>query len=181
MIDYEVRPDTSEWELYSERVKLVDLEAHKVIKPDEVIETVDTTRHTDVIGSWLADRRPLILCGPPGSGKSMTLTSVLRTLPDFELVTLNFSSSTDPELLLRTLSHYCKCEKTPNGQVMRPVAQNKWLVIFCDEINLPVRWLCFEWTSTLRCVVFARSKLCCGCVGGGMYVARLRTLTRRSA
>ena len=32
------------------------------------IDTVDTARHTDIIHSWLADHKPLILCGPPGSG-----------------------------------------------------------------------------------------------------------------
>jgi dynein heavy chain 1 len=67
----------------------------------------------------------------------MTLTAVLRSLPEFELVTLNFSSTTTPKLLLDTLSHYCKVERTPHGQVMRPVVANKWLCIFCDEINLP--------------------------------------------
>src|SRR3954462_7437156 len=71
------------------------------------------------------------------SGKSMTLTAVLRSLPEFELVTLNFSSTTTPKLLLDTLAHYCKVERTPNGLVMRPAAAQKWLVIFADEINLP--------------------------------------------
>jgi hypothetical protein len=70
------------------------------------------------------------------SGKSMTLTAVLRSLPEFELVTLNFSSTTTPKLLLDTLSHYCKVERTPNGLVMHPVMQSKWLVIcqFNDEM-----------------------------------------------
>ncbi len=44
------------------------MEAHKIINPDVVIETVDTKRHADIIGSWLEDHRPAILCGPPGSG-----------------------------------------------------------------------------------------------------------------
>ena len=59
----------------------------------------------------------------------MTLTAVLRSVPEFELVTLNFSSTTTPKLLLDTLSHYAKVERTPNGLVMRPVMASKWLVI----------------------------------------------------
>ena len=59
----------------------------------------------------------------------MTLTAVLRSVPEFELVTLNFSSTTTPKLLLDTLLHYAKVERTPNGLVMRPVMASKWLVI----------------------------------------------------
>ena len=59
----------------------------------------------------------------------MTLTAVLRSVPEFELVTLNFSSTTTPKLLLDTLSHYAKVERTPNGLDMRPVMASKWLVI----------------------------------------------------
>ena len=79
----------------------------------------------------------LVLCGPPGSGKTMTLFSALRSLPDMEVVGLNFSSATTPELLLKTLDHYCEYRKTPNGIVLTPTQMGKWLIMFCDEINLP--------------------------------------------
>nr|CAD7576727.1 unnamed protein product [Timema californicum] len=67
----------------------------------------------------------------------MTLFSALRALPDMEVVGLNFSSATTPELLLKTFDHYCEYRKTPNGVVLSPVQLGKWLVLFCDEINLP--------------------------------------------
>lgn len=50
---------------------------------------------------------------------------------------LNFSSATTPELLLKTFDHYCEYRRTPNGVVLAPVQLGKWLVLFCDEINLP--------------------------------------------
>jgi dynein heavy chain 1 len=137
LIEYEPRVEGACWVNWSDRVPAVEMDAHKITKPDVVIQTVDTVRHTDVLSGWLGDHRPLILCGPPGAGKSMTLTSVLTAMPDFELVTLNFSSSTGIDLILRTLKHNCTAEKTPGGVVMRPTVPNKWLVIFCDEINLP--------------------------------------------
>lgn len=50
---------------------------------------------------------------------------------------MNFSSATTPELLLKTFDHYCEYRRTPNGVVLAPVQLGKWLVLFCDEINLP--------------------------------------------
>ena len=75
--------------------------------------------------------------GPPGSGKTMTLTSVLTTLPHMELASLNFSSSTTPELILKTFEQYCTYRSTKDGPILSPSSPEKWLVVFCDEINLP--------------------------------------------
>lgn len=57
----------------------------------------------------------------------MTLFSALRALPDMEVVGLNFSSATTPELLLKTFDHYCEYRKTPNGIVLSPVQVKKQL------------------------------------------------------
>jgi dynein heavy chain 1 len=81
----------------------MELETHMLSRADVVIPTVDTVRHEDVLYAWLASHKPVILCGPPGSGKTMTLFSALRKLPDLEVVGLNFSSATTPELILKTL------------------------------------------------------------------------------
>mmetsp|Transcript_26597 Transcript_26597/g.4699 ORF Transcript_26597/g.4699 Transcript_26597/m.4699 type:complete len:93 (+) Transcript_26597:1951-2229(+) len=85
----------------------------------------------------MSEHRPFILCGPPGSGKTMTLMATLKALTDFEMIFVNFSSSTNPDLILKTFDHYCEYARTPNGVVLRPNQPNKWLVLFCDEINLP--------------------------------------------
>jgi dynein heavy chain 1 len=67
--DYRVRVDNGEYERWSMSVPRMEIESHKVTSTDVVITTTDTVRHTDVLGAWLSSRRPLILCGPPGSGK----------------------------------------------------------------------------------------------------------------
>jgi len=50
----------------------------------------------------------------------MTLEDTLRALPDYELISLNFSSATSPELLMKTFEHHCEYKKTPKGTILRP-------------------------------------------------------------
>lgn len=38
---------------------------------------------------------------------------------------------------MKAFDHYCEYRRTPNGLVLAPVQLGRWLVIFCDEINLP--------------------------------------------
>ncbi len=140
------------WRPWAERVPAVEIETHQVASPDVVIPTVDTLRHGDLIATLLSQRAPLILCGPPGSGKTMTLFATLQALPDAEVVTLNFSSATSPELLLNTFAQHCEYKVTPKGPVLRPLAPGKWLVLFCDEINLPAP----DKYGTQRVITFLR-------------------------
>lgn len=137
LIDYECRIDDQKWHLWKEQVPQIDIDPKKVTDADVVITTVDTTRHQEVLCRWLSEKRPFLLCGPPGSGKTMTLMATLKKLSDMEMIFINFSSSTTPELILKTFEHYCETKKTNSGLVMTPLQANKWLVIFCDEINLP--------------------------------------------
>ena len=67
----------------------------------------------------------------------MTLMATLKELSDMEMVFINFSSSTTPDLILKTFDQYCETRKTNHGFVMTPAQDGKWLVVFCDEINLP--------------------------------------------
>lgn len=139
LIDFDVQVASGDWVPWQNSVPVIEMDTHAVTAPDVVIPTVDTVRHEDVLYSWLSEHKPLMLCGPPGSGKTMTLFSALRKLPDLEVVGLNFSSATTPELVLKTFEQYCEFRKTPNGVVLAPVQIGKWVVVFCDEINLPAQ------------------------------------------
>jgi dynein heavy chain 1 len=137
LLDYDVAVASGEWVSWQSKVPVIEIEPHAVTSSDAVVPTVDTVRHEEVLYSWLSEHKPLMLCGPPGSGKSMTLFSALRKLPDMEVAGLNFSSATSPELILKTFEQYCEYRKTPNGVILAPVQLGRWLVVFCDEINLP--------------------------------------------
>ncbi|KAI9896991.1 hypothetical protein N3K66_008013 [Trichothecium roseum] len=137
LIDFDVTLPRGEWSSWQNQVPTIEVNTHSITQTDVVIPTLDTVRHEDVLYSWLAEHKPLLLCGPPGSGKTMTLFSALRKLPNMEVVGLNFSSATTPDLLIKTFEQYCEYKKTLNGVMLSPTQIGRWLVIFCDEINLP--------------------------------------------
>ena len=85
-----------------------------------IITTVDTMRHQLILCSWLIQSRPFIICGPPGSGKTMTLMSTLKALPDYDMIFVNFSSSTTPGMIIKQFEHYCEYQKTSKGTFLRP-------------------------------------------------------------
>ena len=70
---------------WQNKVPQIEVETHRVASPDVVVPTLDTVRHESLLYTWLAEHKPLVLCGPPGSGKTMTLFSALRALPDMEV------------------------------------------------------------------------------------------------
>ena len=137
LIDYDAKPEKPDWDMWQNQVPNVEVNTHSIVQTDVVIPTLDTVRHEDVLYSWLAEHKPLLLCGPPGSGKTMTLFSALRKLPNMQVVGLNFSSATTPDLLIKTFEQYCEYKKTVNGVQLTPTQIGRWLIIFCDEINLP--------------------------------------------
>ena len=152
LIDYDVSLPQGQWVQWQSQVPSIEVNTHSITQTDVIIPTVDTVRHEDVLYSWLAEHKPLMLCGPPGSGKTMTLFSALRKLPDMEVVGLNFSSATQPDLIVKTFEQYCEYRKTLNGMVLSPTQMGKWLVIFCDEINLPAP----DTYGTQRAISFLR-------------------------
>lgn len=75
---------------------------------------------------------------PPGSGKTMILLEALRKSQDMDILTLNFSKDTTPELLMKSLLQFCEYKNTNgSGLTLSPKINGKWVVVFCDEINLP--------------------------------------------
>ncbi len=152
LIDYHVELPSAAWVSWQSIVPHIEIDTHEVTSSTVVIPTLDTVRHESVIYSWLSERKPVLLCGPPGSGKTMTLFNALRKMPDVDVADLNFSSATTPDLIMRVFEQHCEYRKTSTGTVLSPVNPGRWLVVFCDEINLPA----LDKYGTQRVISFMR-------------------------
>ncbi|WFC97970.1 hypothetical protein MYAM1_000690 [Malassezia yamatoensis] len=138
LVDYYVdcTPD-SPFRSWAQQVVPVEVETSAIANANTVIPTLDTVRQEELVHAFLMDHRPVILCGPPGSGKTMVLTETLKRMADVHLVGLNLSSQTTSEAMLRLLEEHCSYEKTVHGTCLVPRRIGQRLVVFCDEINLP--------------------------------------------
>ncbi|RCK58006.1 Dynein heavy chain, cytoplasmic [Candida viswanathii] len=137
IFDHYISLPDCDWLDWNNKVAAIELEPHQVSNPSTIVPTLDTVKHENLVYSILNEHSPLLLCGPPGSGKTMTLFEALRKSPQLELLSLNFSKETSPLSLLKSLDQYCEYRKTNRGMQLTPRINGKWVVVFCDEINLP--------------------------------------------
>lgn len=115
-----------------------------ISSPDFVIPTPTTLKMESFFNETLNFRakiwkevRPLVLCGPPGCGKSMLLTAAMKGVPNISLATLSFSSETKPENILAALRGHTTLQKRTNGGLyLKPKTAGCRVVLFCDEVNL---------------------------------------------
>jgi dynein heavy chain 1 len=58
------------------------LNESQITRNDVVIPTKDTEKMKHQIGHMLASKRVILFCGPPGTGKTMSIMNYLETSPD---------------------------------------------------------------------------------------------------
>jgi dynein heavy chain 1 len=120
LIDFDVQITTSDWIPWQSKMPSIEVNAHHAVMSSGIVVPMMDTGHK-VLYSWLSEHKPLMLCGPLGSGKTMTLFSTLRKLPNMEVIGLqNFSSATTPELILKTFEQYCEYRKSE---------QREWIMV----------------------------------------------------
>lgn len=121
------------------QVPTVETAPGDVLNTSLVIPTVDTVRHSRQLGMWMGASysnaapsmnegiacsiaaatylpTPLLLCGPPGAGKTLVLTSVLNSkllagYSEVNAAFLSFSSATGPDAILQALEQHCEYVK----------------------------------------------------------------------
>ncbi|KAI5960962.1 DYN1 [Candida pseudojiufengensis] len=138
IMNYEIQLPDCNWVDLNHKIEMMDLNPHEINNPNLMIPTIDTINHENLIFSMLKQHTPMLLCGPPGSGKTMTLLKALTKAPDLELLALNFSKETTSNSLIKALENSCQYVKSNGRLKLIPKVTGKWLVVFCDEINLPM-------------------------------------------
>ncbi|QLL33776.1 hypothetical protein HG536_0F01010 [Torulaspora globosa] len=112
-------------------------EHHNITKANTVIATVETLRYEKCISDMLKVGRPVVLCGRPGSGKTMLISNIVSQRKNFQLVSMNFSKDTSVSHIFKTLNRHMKYVDGPKGLTLCPKDSSKNVVLFCDELNLP--------------------------------------------
>ncbi|RIB15447.1 dynein heavy chain and region D6 of dynein motor-domain-containing protein [Gigaspora rosea] len=158
LIDYDVLINNGEWRLYTDKAPAIKIESFNLSDIGVIVPTVDIIRYKEILYTWLTEHKPLLLCGPPGSGKKMMLFNILKQLPDMKAISLNFSRITTPESILKIFDQYCECRKTPSGIVLSPIDIGCLIVIICDGINIPIT----DHYGTQRVISFLRQLIECG-------------------
>lgn len=132
---------TGRWVPWSSLAGETRMSVERMFSENVVVSTSDTACHERLLSHWLCAGRSVILCGPPGSGKTMSLRASLgRMLPDSTVLLVQFSSSTTIESVLQALEQqgeYAVHNRAGQRRVVFAPKRSSSLVIFFDEVNLP--------------------------------------------
>lgn len=137
ILDYEIGYPEAQWVPIASKVETLNLQPQEITNPNILVPTVDTLKHENLIYGMIQEHRTLILCGPPGSGKTMTLFKALSKSSQYDILALNFSKESTPQSLLNSMENFCVYKRVNGGVSLCPKTNGKWVVVFCDEINLP--------------------------------------------
>lgn len=118
------------------KAETLNLPRDAMEQAEVVVPTFETRANEYVLAEALKQDVPLLLVGPPGSGKTMTLLNALRNSPELELVALSLGVQSGPELIIQALEMQCEYTLIGKKKVLMPPG-NKKLALFLDELNLP--------------------------------------------
>jgi dynein heavy chain 1 len=160
-----------------------------------VIPTSDTICHEQFINQLLitSPSSPFLMYGMPGSGKYMALRNAIQSRPDFEILYIPFSNTTQPSDIIKALLTRCRLISSPEFDTLKPLDSTssqslnlKMLILYCDDVNLaaPDKYGTPRVISLLRQLVEKRGFwMCSSCsppssssLSGGKWVKLERIL-----
>ncbi|KAF1745558.1 hypothetical protein MXB_4461 [Myxobolus squamalis] len=122
-----------QWDQFVSTLNTISIS--KISKSNFLVPTHETARNSIILSDAVLENRFIILCGPPGCGKSMLIHNIKALLLSWDILTIHFSSTTTADDLLRYILQGCEYRKGAHSQILCP-KNGKNLIIFCDELNL---------------------------------------------
>jgi len=133
--DYIFNVISCEWEMWTAQLQQAYEIPSKAKYQDIVVPTVDTIRYSYLLNINLENRKPMLLVGPTGTGKSVYVKHLIRGLNTEKFVSLviNFSARTSSNQTQFLIEE--KISRIRNG-VFAPTG-GKRMVVFVDDLSMP--------------------------------------------
>ncbi|KAL5106320.1 hypothetical protein TcWFU_007241 [Taenia crassiceps] len=133
VFDFYLDPETKKFEPWSKKVEKFILDPNEPLQT-VLVSTAETARIRYFLDLLVAARRPVMLVGGAGTGKTVLVQNLLRDLgEDFLVVNVPLNFYTTSEMLQRVLE---KPLEKKTGRCYGPPG-NKRLVYFIDDLNMP--------------------------------------------
>lgn len=127
-----------------------------------MVPTTETTQIRYFLDILIASKRPVMLVGTAGCGKTVLLQDKLLAMPDDYMITnVPFNFYTTSEMLQKALE---KPLEKKAGRNYGPVGTKK-LIYFVDDINMPeVGYFCSMHANVDDCIYSWSSISCLKCL-----------------
>nr|VZI28891.1 unnamed protein product [Spirometra erinaceieuropaei] len=133
VFDYFIDPESKKFEPWLKRVEEFTLDQDIPLQ-SALVPTAETTRLRYFLDLLVAARRPVMLVGTAGTGKSVVVRSKLEEMgEDFIVVNVPFNFYTNSEMLQRSLEKHLEKKA---GRTFGPPG-TKRIIYFIDDLNMP--------------------------------------------
>ncbi|VDK33899.1 unnamed protein product [Taenia asiatica] len=133
VFDFYLDSETKKFEPWSKKVEQFILDPNEPLQT-ALVSTAETARIRYFLDLLVAARRPVMLVGTAGTGKTVLVQNLLRDLgEDFLVVNVPLNFYTTSEMLQQVLE---KPLEKKTGRYYGPPG-NKRLVYFIDDLNMP--------------------------------------------
>ncbi|XP_070187600.1 dynein beta chain, ciliary-like isoform X2 [Littorina saxatilis] len=133
IFDYYIDPETKKFEPWTKRVEKFEFDPEMPLQA-ALVHTSETTRVRYFLDMLIEKRRPVMLVGNAGAGKTVLMQDKLAALSDeFMIGNVPFNFYTTSEMLQRVLE---KPLEKKAGRNFGPPG-NRRLIYFVDDMNMP--------------------------------------------
>ena len=134
LFDYVFLGEKAQWKHWLETEK-IDPPGEELEFNQLIIPTVDTIRYSYVFNKMTMARKPVLFCGPTGTGKTVYVQSGLKALDGtkWSSIQTGFSAQTNANQIQDIIDN--KLKQRRRGVLGPPIGTR--CVIFVDDLNMP--------------------------------------------